>query len=617
MSGSEFKQASDLSSLLAVLKLETLAKGKRLTSQDQLAELEHNLLTGLSLVSALRNAARPINTLPSSVLSHVFRLLQEEDEDLPPNRWILITHVCRHWRSVANETPSLWNRIHVHSNPRQVQYFLDQSLSLPLTVICGSPVLKAERSETLSMLASITRALRAISVHMDRVQELYFFKSFPVDAVLQRDQFCRVVLPRISSRLHSGSQTQTLNGHPVDIFEKFFSVPSPSMRKLSLHGLPISYMLDSSIRFDSLTHLALYEQPNWPRDEPNFSSNLDAFLDILQATSESLQSLTLIRAGPEGDISQETTKSDVAKRRTVALPALTSLEIGDWINSGNIAYFLAHLVVPGTAKRCIWGDNFKYLSSILFPLDPETAKTKRRGWDSEIKRLVFTAIKGTDMIGIHDNAVYIQGDLDFLTIYPLFRDQPQIFDCVEEVVFSTTSSRAALTGEEYRLLFDTLPNVQRLLMVDMDISRILQAMGLFSQDTNSTSEPALSELREIDIQYSTMPGRLVDKSPACDPLGNEYKTSSLSAFMGLAKLCQRRHKLGYSVEKVKFNFGSRRIVGDVRGDYTEMVDFLRRWVEDLELVDDLDGLCAVDVGTNFVSELLEGMWPSGALLGNF
>ncbi|KAI0039928.1 hypothetical protein FA95DRAFT_1462389, partial [Auriscalpium vulgare] len=60
------------------------------------------------------NAGLPVSRLPPEILSAVFSILT--DIDRPRNHgkslaWISITHVCRKWRDVALNNPTLWSTI--------------------------------------------------------------------------------------------------------------------------------------------------------------------------------------------------------------------------------------------------------------------------------------------------------------------------------------------------------------------------------------------------------------------------------------------------------------------------------------------------------------------------
>ncbi|KAI0046267.1 hypothetical protein FA95DRAFT_1494286, partial [Auriscalpium vulgare] len=61
------------------------------------------------------NANIPSSRLPPETMGHVFTILAFID---PPRRdnpwvkmslgWLLATHVCRRWRDIALQTPTLW-----------------------------------------------------------------------------------------------------------------------------------------------------------------------------------------------------------------------------------------------------------------------------------------------------------------------------------------------------------------------------------------------------------------------------------------------------------------------------------------------------------------------------
>ena len=72
------------------------------------AEVSQTLRHLLALYSLL-NADAPISRLPPEVLSLVF--LWTASLSSPKTSWIRITHVCRQWRDVALQCPTLWTNI--------------------------------------------------------------------------------------------------------------------------------------------------------------------------------------------------------------------------------------------------------------------------------------------------------------------------------------------------------------------------------------------------------------------------------------------------------------------------------------------------------------------------
>jgi len=298
--------------------------------------------------------------------------------------------------------------------------------------------------------------------------------------------------------------------------------------------------------------------------------------------------------------------------------SLQTLEIGDWPTGGHIAHFLAHLHIPGSTKRCIWGPNLKYLSSILFSIDTETARTKCRGWDSDIKRVVITCALGGDMVGIDEGTVYIQGRLDFQSIYPLFRDLPRIFNHVEELCLTPTPHQVLPSNEEYKLLFKVLPNIRRLAINDMDIGVILQALGVFTRRSDEAiHEVSLPELRELDIRYSTQNSSKDDQLR--DALGTAYQVNVLSSAIGLAKVAQIRAKNECPLESVSMDWGFRSMISvEDKADFVDIISRLQQFVAERVTVEWDEGGQDVEGGdVDLISKILEGMWPTLASKGIF
>jgi hypothetical protein len=589
--------------------------------------LEQCLQASLILVERLKNEAQWINRMPRAILSKVFQLIRGDpvvDACEPLHlsrdpecgiRWIFITHVCKRWRVIAHDTPILWNRINVLDNPTVVQFFLDKSFPLSL----GISFRKWPKDIVHPSTRDPRRALHALQLirqNMDRVEDLHFFSTYPSGEVLQADNFSRFVVPNLSITRRPSEPHKSPSSNGGDLFSEFFSTLMPNLQKLSLHGSPVSSFLRSSVHPTALTHLALYEQPGWHENQTSHFTHLDQVLDLLQAISDTLQYLILVRAGPRSNLVVDgTRKKDPSQRQPVILSSLKSIEIGDWSAGGHIAHFLAHLNMPGSAKRCIWGPNLKYLSSTLFSIDTDTARTNLRGWDSDIKRVVLTCAPGGDMVGICRGTVYIQGGMDFQSIYPLFRDLPHVFTHVEELCLTPTPHQVLPSNDEYKLLFEALPNILRLSINDMDIGIILQALGVFRRRSDdAVHEMVLPELREVNIRYSTL-NSSVD-GHLKDALGVAYQNSILSSIIGLAKIAQIRTKDECPLERVSMHWGSRSISVEDNDDFADVISRLQRYVEhvDSEL---RDGSQNDEHGIGLVSRILEGMWPTIASKGFF
>ncbi|KAH7906059.1 hypothetical protein BJ138DRAFT_675108 [Hygrophoropsis aurantiaca] len=91
-----------------------------------------------------RDGACLINQLPPEVLSRIFQSGIRE-KSLEPEFQVLVSHVCKHWRTVAHSTPALWTTINIGSMERgvleRVRCLVERSKGLPVSIRidCASP----------------------------------------------------------------------------------------------------------------------------------------------------------------------------------------------------------------------------------------------------------------------------------------------------------------------------------------------------------------------------------------------------------------------------------------------------------------------------------------------
>ncbi|KAF7796365.1 hypothetical protein EIP86_007542 [Pleurotus ostreatoroseus] len=117
-----------------------------------------------------RNALTPTCRLPPEVLSMIFVSVTDaeplaEPQDFTAPRiknWYPILHVCKRWRAVALECPTLWNRIDVTS-PLWAQEMLRLSKKAPL-------ILKAEG---YSMHSRMTETCKSVMAESERLSTLH------------------------------------------------------------------------------------------------------------------------------------------------------------------------------------------------------------------------------------------------------------------------------------------------------------------------------------------------------------------------------------------------------------------------------------------------------------
>ncbi|KAF7357570.1 F-box domain-containing protein [Mycena sanguinolenta] len=158
--------------------------------QNQIAALESRVAALVELRDreraagdALRSLTAPIRTLPAELLVEIFFLsIREPDESgyifsklVHIQDAFCISHVCRHWRQIANNTPRLWTgpiRVDIHREGPEGIYvegletWLARSAPLPVPITLmrledGPPFIESSRvTEALLCISARWRSLR-------------------------------------------------------------------------------------------------------------------------------------------------------------------------------------------------------------------------------------------------------------------------------------------------------------------------------------------------------------------------------------------------------------------------------------------------------------------------
>lgn len=112
------------------------------------------------------NTVSPINTLPPEILSNIFLFLMlttsfvrdSFDSHGRAHQWLRCTHVCRHWRQVALQSPILWSFITLgadYPSLEAIRTFVSRSVQAPLHIFVrqtdrpGDPPLSSERFDVI------------------------------------------------------------------------------------------------------------------------------------------------------------------------------------------------------------------------------------------------------------------------------------------------------------------------------------------------------------------------------------------------------------------------------------------------------------------------------------
>ena len=141
---------------------------------------------------ARRNAHVPISLLPPEILARAFHLIALKEPPLSGNRnlgWNRVTHVCRHWRQVALEDPTLWAKIWgIPTNTKLISEMLARAKDAPLDIELNLEARSSFRALlVIPPLLSRTRQLRFrdLYVHLWCIREMFTSGALEAPALEQ------------------------------------------------------------------------------------------------------------------------------------------------------------------------------------------------------------------------------------------------------------------------------------------------------------------------------------------------------------------------------------------------------------------------------------------------
>ena len=159
---------------------ETLRQGTEASIDKAIASLEQVIQDAHVKIQDLRtqrNATVPsVRRLPTEILAEIFMLFEYQHRQplfaarkqvVQIHRFgrLVLTHVCRYWRTVARSLPHLWSHIPMSRSEEPIKTFLRLSKPVPLSIL---PIKEAYYEqpplEVLSLL--IPEAPRIRSLHM-------------------------------------------------------------------------------------------------------------------------------------------------------------------------------------------------------------------------------------------------------------------------------------------------------------------------------------------------------------------------------------------------------------------------------------------------------------------
>ncbi|TFK66774.1 hypothetical protein BDN72DRAFT_880062 [Pluteus cervinus] len=244
-----------------------------------------------------RNSLVPINRLPVELLVRIFSLAQDLENAEKDNfyNWVVVTHVSRHWRSIALQEGSLWRDIIYRQRLDTQRWSMEsfhRSGSWNLSV---HAVLRY--SYEVDMISSILS-------QMHRIQSIDCSGILGLSKIQNLVQQLEQPAPLIEEvKLRNISDTQSIS---------LFSGVAPRLSSLSLLATAIVWDSDG-LMFHNLTKLELSSIPTPIRPQ------LDEILNLLSHTRH-LESLYLSGAFSVTETSESS--------EFIHLPALSSIFIG-------------------------------------------------------------------------------------------------------------------------------------------------------------------------------------------------------------------------------------------------------------------------------------------------
>lgn len=302
-----------------------------------------NVHEEISQLNSIHNLVVPVNSLPPELLIMFFSLA---GDDL-----VSVTHVCRHWPTVALHAPGLWTHVG-HTSPEGVNTYLRRSKGLPLDI-------------SLTVLEIPTVAtLRALTAEIHRTRSLRV--TLPPSAGL------RLVTQSLMSLI---PQLEVLSirdcGSPLGVVPPLLRTPSPNrrrpgdfdgaplLRSLALHSVPLPYLPRSP---SLLTNIELTDK--------ECVGDALLLLDLLER-SPSLERVKIC-----GPFNHRGLVPDLDPRRTVPLPRLKRVEMHGGLMKG-AGTFLASLVLLAQTDITLhteWNPMQLPLADFIPAFDPGNVK---------------------------------------------------------------------------------------------------------------------------------------------------------------------------------------------------------------------------------------------------
>ena len=265
-----------------------------------------------------------ISRLPTETLAEIFLLFERQYREASfsvrnqaaqtrPFGWLVITHVCRHWRGVARTLPHLWSHVPMAHKDEPIEMFLELSNGIPLSIVPGSLAYDDELQLKIFSL---------LIPEAPRIRSLRLCLSTELLEELVSEVWETPLLESITLELGDEGTP------PAPALAFIQNASLPALRILSLRTFHCTYVRD--FLRPTLTTL-IVRMPASALSVPEWA--------------EALEGLPLLEyLALDGALEDEFFFEPVTRR--VEMAHLTQIELYDWYDGIHCAWLLDHLVLP-------------------------------------------------------------------------------------------------------------------------------------------------------------------------------------------------------------------------------------------------------------------------------
>ncbi|EIW83227.1 hypothetical protein CONPUDRAFT_152261 [Coniophora puteana RWD-64-598 SS2] len=319
----------------------TFDYSQRSLATRSIEDIDTELAMLTSYASVLRNRRNSlvaISKLPSEILAAIFQACADTSHgsaryspvhvcSSPCLSWISATYVCRFWRSVALDHPTLWSQLPCFHR-RWTNEFLMRAKSAPL-------IIRAAASASASVLWGPSGSVKTALAHIAQTRELTLM--VPSKELLEQLlNNVRAAAPTLESLLLKSSHNGFhVSNYAYHVPMQLFLGATPRLRRLSLYKCNIDW---NSPLLTNLTHLCISDIA------PALRPSIDALAETL-SRMPALEDLIL-----EDFLSQVSPPTSPPQNHTraisVKLPRLSRLHIHGSVTDAASVFSILRLTQP-------------------------------------------------------------------------------------------------------------------------------------------------------------------------------------------------------------------------------------------------------------------------------